>query len=237
MKNVKGITLIALVITIIVLLILAGVSISLTLGENGILTKAQGAASSHGEAEVKEQIGLAYSAWKVGNLTGDTEELKKYLKDELSKVYNEENVSVDEEDDKLVVTVISKGTTYSYKLGLEGDLENYVPWRDNGDGTFTKGDTTLGVGDFIAYDHTKDSDGNDITPNLSYLYKYQANNDTNVTLTDYTDGWQVMGLKNGKIELLSTKKVGWYRSSYPSSGIQYTNQYSAEFAQGVGARG
>ncbi len=41
MKNKNGITLIALVITIIVLLILAGVSISLTLGQNGVLTQAK----------------------------------------------------------------------------------------------------------------------------------------------------------------------------------------------------
>ena len=38
MKNNKGITLIALVITIIVLLILAGISIAMLTGENGILT-------------------------------------------------------------------------------------------------------------------------------------------------------------------------------------------------------
>ena len=40
-KQVKGITLIALVVTIIVLLILAGVAISLTIGQNGIITRAQ----------------------------------------------------------------------------------------------------------------------------------------------------------------------------------------------------
>ena len=40
MKNQKGITLIALVITIIVLLILAGVSIAMLAGDNGVLTKA-----------------------------------------------------------------------------------------------------------------------------------------------------------------------------------------------------
>ena len=41
LKNMKGITLIALVITIIVLLILAGVSIAMLTGQNGILTQAQ----------------------------------------------------------------------------------------------------------------------------------------------------------------------------------------------------
>lgn len=39
MKNEKGITVIALVITIIILLILAGVSIAMLTGENGLLRK------------------------------------------------------------------------------------------------------------------------------------------------------------------------------------------------------
>ena len=40
-KQHKGITLVALVVTIIVLIILAGVSISLVLGNNGLVTKAK----------------------------------------------------------------------------------------------------------------------------------------------------------------------------------------------------
>ena len=60
MRN-KGITLIALVITIIVLLILAGVSIATLTGQNGILTRAQDAKTQTGVAEEKEAINLAYS--------------------------------------------------------------------------------------------------------------------------------------------------------------------------------
>ena len=41
LKNKKGITLVALVVTIVVLLILAGVSINLVLGDNGIIAKAK----------------------------------------------------------------------------------------------------------------------------------------------------------------------------------------------------
>lgn len=51
MRNQKGITLIALVITIIVLLILAGVAISLTIGNNGLFNRAQNAADTWGEGE------------------------------------------------------------------------------------------------------------------------------------------------------------------------------------------
>ena len=55
-KQAKGITLIALVITIIVLLILAGVAINLSLGENGIFNRAKEAKIKYGEAQLKEEI-------------------------------------------------------------------------------------------------------------------------------------------------------------------------------------
>ena len=58
MKNQKGITLISLVITIVVLIILAGVAINMTLGENGIFKKAQEAKRLQEIATAKEQIGL-----------------------------------------------------------------------------------------------------------------------------------------------------------------------------------
>ena len=54
-KKESGITLVALVVTIIVLLILAGVAISLTIGENGIFTRAQNATKKWDEAEAQEE--------------------------------------------------------------------------------------------------------------------------------------------------------------------------------------
>ena len=70
MKKERGITLIALVITIIVLLILAGVSIAMLTGNNGILTQAQNAKSQTEVGAEKEGISLAYTgavAKKNGN--------------------------------------------------------------------------------------------------------------------------------------------------------------------------
>ena len=58
MKRNKGITLIALVITIIILLILAGVTIAMLTGENGILTKAAEARKNTEMAEIKEKAEL-----------------------------------------------------------------------------------------------------------------------------------------------------------------------------------
>ena len=58
MKNNKGITLVALVVTIVVLLILAGVSINLVLGDNGIIAKAKEAQSKSAEAIQNDLIGM-----------------------------------------------------------------------------------------------------------------------------------------------------------------------------------
>ena len=65
MGNQKGITLIALVITIIVLLILAGVSIAMLTGENGILTNATESQQKTDYQNAKEQIDIALQAIKT----------------------------------------------------------------------------------------------------------------------------------------------------------------------------
>ena len=71
-KNNKGITLIALVITIIVLLILAGVSIAMLTGQNGILTQASSAKSDTNKAEAAERINLELAALRAKVLAGQT---------------------------------------------------------------------------------------------------------------------------------------------------------------------
>ena len=58
MKKNKGITLVALVVTIVVLLILAGVSINLVLGDNGIVKKAQDAKTKSAEASENDLKGM-----------------------------------------------------------------------------------------------------------------------------------------------------------------------------------
>lgn len=73
MRNQKGITLIALVITIVVLLILAGVTISLTAGKNGALSQARKAVSANDIATAAEEINISasdaqmrfYDAWNT----------------------------------------------------------------------------------------------------------------------------------------------------------------------------
>ena len=58
MKNNKGVTLVALVVTIIVLIILAGISINLVLGNNGIITIAKKAKENTELAKIEEETQL-----------------------------------------------------------------------------------------------------------------------------------------------------------------------------------
>ena len=58
LKNKKGITLISLAVTVVVLLILAGVSINLVLGNNGIIVKAREAQKKSAEASQNDLIGM-----------------------------------------------------------------------------------------------------------------------------------------------------------------------------------
>ena len=73
MRN-KGITLIALVITIIVLLILAAVSIAMLTGENGILTRANETKIKQSHATVVEAISLKYNEYQIEIQTSETNE-------------------------------------------------------------------------------------------------------------------------------------------------------------------
>ena len=70
LKERKGITLIALVITIIVLLILAGVSIAMLTGQNGILTQAQSAKTTNENKSAEEKVKLAIMAARSQSETG-----------------------------------------------------------------------------------------------------------------------------------------------------------------------
>ncbi len=72
-KSEKGITMVSLVVTIIVLIILAGVSINVTIGDNGLITKAKEAKEniiSASQAEA-EQLNRLYD--EISNIGGDSD--------------------------------------------------------------------------------------------------------------------------------------------------------------------
>ena len=113
MKNQKGITLVALVITIIVLLILAGVSISLVVGQNGVLTQASNAVSTQNEASAKQEIEMAAAACYTEYMTawaqnGTSDRAAYFTKNKMDANMNNGTVSTP--------TVESNKGSYEYTL-------------------------------------------------------------------------------------------------------------------------
>ena len=82
-KKEKGITLIALVVTIVVLLILAGISISMLTGENGVITQAKQAEIENNHASVLEAIRLEVVSYKSDSIMDSTTtDILEFLKNE-----------------------------------------------------------------------------------------------------------------------------------------------------------
>ena len=130
-----GITLIALVITIIVLLILAGVTIATLMGDNGILTKASEASEKSKQANAEEQVRLSVvaSIGEDGNINIDA------LNDELEKIgayYNENPISSINKIESLPADVIVDG--YTITINANGSTEN-----DNSGGDAETGETIV----------------------------------------------------------------------------------------------
>ncbi len=117
-KKNNGITLIALVITIIILLILAGVTIATLAGDNGILTRATEANEKTKEAEVKEKVELMGQDYNIGKYTGQYEDIKKYFQKQAAK--GEISRIVDNEDE--TYTIEKDG--YEVIIDENGKVEN-----------------------------------------------------------------------------------------------------------------
>ena len=81
-KEIKGITLISLAVTIVVLLILAGISINTVIGDNGIIKKAQSSSELTKESEAKEIINRTIMEFY---LTNEYETLEDFLNTKVSE--------------------------------------------------------------------------------------------------------------------------------------------------------
>ena len=95
-KQEEGITLIALVVTIVVLLILAGVSISLVLNNNGVISKAKDAKNSTEKGQAQDEVNLAINYLQIEDATSTLtrEDKRKILEDELRKISADSSVSI-----------------------------------------------------------------------------------------------------------------------------------------------
>lgn len=98
----RGITLIALVVTIIVLIILAGVSISMLVGENGMITQAQKAKENMELAQNVEKQQLNQLEQTINNVDGDAVKIGETLYPSIQKAVD----SIEKTDSSVTITLI-----------------------------------------------------------------------------------------------------------------------------------
>ena len=128
MKGNKGITLIALVITIIVLLILAAVSIAMLTGENSILNRAQESASANALGAAKDAVNLEVTGYVsdyykevyvTGNNTVNNKGLTAYVGERIKNELDTNKIGVKDVEvtthsaSSIVLTYKPDGTTVS----------------------------------------------------------------------------------------------------------------------------
>lgn len=167
-KEVKGITLIALVITIIVLLILAGVTILLSRGENGILKQAENAKIETEKQEKLEKIKLAITTAMTNEEHKiDKEVLEKELKNNFDSVNIEGEDSLIIEVDGEFYKINANGTIYESKFegqqisSITGsislpneDIKEIVDYKLYGNSVQDEGNIKS-VGDFVTENDNK----------------------------------------------------------------------------------
>ena len=133
-NNEIGITLIALVITIIVLLILAGVSIAMLTGQNGILTQAQSAKNKTTEAVKDEELDLARQENLINETLNEIE--VEQVTDSNPGVLEKNGTEyiINSIEDLVVFAYdVTEGKTYSgetVKLGLSLDFNSTKSYVD-----------------------------------------------------------------------------------------------------------
>ena len=123
-RDENGITLIALVITIIVLIILAGIAISMTIGENGIFTRAKEAKRLQITAEAKEKIGAEILAAQVEAIERNEELEQAQVEDIISKYGTLQ-------DDKDTIILKDNGYTVSLLDIYQGTTTSSGSYTEN----------------------------------------------------------------------------------------------------------
>ena len=136
MKNYKGITLIALVVTIVVLIILASISIGVINGEDGIIRNSKSAKEAAEIDSEKEAINISATKAIGDNVFGNLNATD--LEEEIKEYTKSNNIEVTQEDDTIYVEFKEKNRIY--EVDSDGNAEIFIPYEDKTPGELAEDD-------------------------------------------------------------------------------------------------
>ena len=134
-KKKNGITLLALVITIVIMLLLAGVAIQMTMGENGLIAKSVQAQKEQAKAELYDTAKLSYMNLNAKALENGQPSPQVELALSTTEFTNKYNVVGDDVTDK-------KGTVIDTKENVLKAIMGEIPGSTTTGGSVTPGTTT-----------------------------------------------------------------------------------------------
>ena len=207
----KAITLIALVVTIVILLILAGVTITMTLGQNGLFTRAREGAAAYNESEVRDDLSMLITQYTWDKAAEKTDKsLGDYLKENGA-------TSVKANADGTTLEVTYKG--YTFKVNKDSGEITEVRKGEGSDSPTTP--TIIPkVGEIVDYKPDTPSTGYDLSTAKSGSMWY--GNQT-IDSTYDTTTWKIMEVdENGNI----TKLFGVPSSSQSRVRFQGSKGYN-----------
>ena len=214
--NEKAITLIALVVTIVILLILAGVTITMTLGQNGLFTRARAGAAAYNQSEVRDDLSMLITQYTWDKVSEKTDKsLGDYLKDNGA-------TSVKANADGIILEVTYKG--YTFKVNKDSGEIIEVSKSDSSDSPTTP--TIIPkVGEIVSYTPDTPSTGYDLSTAKSGSNRAQTIDGTYDPTT-----WKIMEVdENGNVTKLfgvpnsSQSTVGFGNSTGYNNGVYLLN--------------
>ena len=241
----EGITLIALVVTIVVLLILAGTSIQMLAGEDGIITQAKNAKDKTTIGNEKDLVDLSVVAAQLSSEWGEITETN--LEKELTINIGERDVdyTLTKTGDNYTVTYTETGN--SYIVYSDGSTKERGPWTQgqkdsDGNISITNGKITVQVGDYVN-NYNPVPEGKTAETVTSYSTENGYGNQT--FSADYDAGaWRVLGVsEDGKLmivpeNIIKTTSDGYYylqgQAGYVNA-VSELDKISAIFGKGYGA--
>ena len=185
-KGTKGITLVALVVTIIILLILAGVSINLLTGQNGLINRAKDSKIQTEIASIKEQIQIDIIGKQSENNGNISEDSLKEILEKYGTLSEEEKITdktlTTKENYEIKVSDIWNGTTK--EDGPQNPTFTTVANAPDIDG-FNKSNTYYVSWDLTSspYQINEDTNLNGVAPSNWYDYTEGVNHWANVKTT------------------------------------------------------
>ena len=211
--NEKAITLIALVVTIVILLILAGVTITMTLGQNGLFTRAREGRAAYEESEVRDDLSMLITQYTWDKASEKTDKsLGDYLKENGA-------TSVKANADGTTLEVEYKGYVFTVNKD-SGEITGVS--KGEGNDSPTTPTIMPQVGEIVSYTPDTPSTGYDLSTAKSGYSSAQTIDGTYDPTT-----WKIMEVdENGNITKLlgiGSKTVYFQGSTGYNNGVYLLN--------------